>query len=112
MHPTTNIRFVMWEVARLTERLESLAKVVEKASDAAEKSAEKQAANVKEALGLHSADLKERLAEVKADVKEAKAEIIALGNKVFLGKGALWVFGGIFALALVLITAFARFMKP
>lgn len=92
LFPTNNIRFVMWETAKLTERVEALTKAVEKLSSSFEKTSEKQ-----------TADLKEKLADIKVDLKDTDTKVVSIEGKVNFVKGALWVFGGIFAVALVVL---------
>lgn len=112
LHPTNNIRFVMWEVARLTERLEALAKAFEKSAESSDRLADKQATSLKDALGLHATDIKERIAEVKVDVKEARNELREIDKKVAYVQGAtrmLAAFSVIATLILgALFTALAR----
>ena len=126
LHPTNNIRFVMWEVAKLTERVDNLSTSVEKMAAALEKNADQHATSasqtaernlttLKESLATNYADVKERLTDFKAsvddikdDVKEAKSDLVEIGKKVAFVKGAMWVFGGLFAIAIVILGVIAR----
>ncbi|MBW6522516.1 hypothetical protein KZ810_03315 [Sphingomonas sp. RHCKR47] len=91
LHPTSDIRFVMIEVAKLSERVDTLVADVGKVGPNFEKAAE--------AL---SKDLKERLAELKSEGKETTGSIKKIENDMSFFKGAVWVLGGIFALFLVI----------
>jgi ElaB/YqjD/DUF883 family membrane-anchored ribosome-binding protein len=115
LHPTNNIRFVMWEVARLTEKVDQLSTSIDKLAGTFEKASDKQTAALKDGLADHSADVKERLNElkapideIKADVKEAKKDLIDVGKKVAFVKGVTWVLGGMFAVGVVILGAIAR----
>lgn len=102
LFPTNNIRFVMWETAKLTERVDGLTKAVDKLGPAFEK-----------ALDKHAADIKERISDVKADGKETSKKLGEVKESIDSFKGAMKVFGGIYALALVLVAAFlAWFLRP
>jgi hypothetical protein len=102
MHPTSDIRFVMTEVAALKERVDGLIKSVEKIGPAFEKSADRQ-----------SADFKERIAEVKIDLKEGTVKLSEVKTSIDSFKGAMKVFGGIYAFALVVTAAFlAWYLRP
>ncbi len=72
LHPTSDIRFVIVEVAKLTERIDHL-------------------------IDRHS--------ELKSDAKETHGKLIEIEKSISFVRGAIWVFGGIFALALVILGA-------
>ena len=97
LFPTNNIRFVMWETAKLTERVDGLTKAIEKLGPSFERALEK-----------HAVDVKERIADVKADVKESSGKITDLEKGVSFVKGAMWVLGGLFAIAIVILGVVAR----
>jgi hypothetical protein len=95
LHDTSDIRFVMVEMGKLTERLDGLVAAVDKLPPAIEKSAEK-----------HTADMKERFVEVKADLKESREKIQGLANDISAFKGGLKTAHLFYALALVAFGAF------
>lgn len=97
LFPSNNIRFVMWEVAKLTERVEALTKAIEKVGPAMEK-----------AMDRHAADLKEKVGDLKSDLKETDTKVVAIEGKVNFVRGAMWVFGGLFTIAIVILGVWAR----
>ncbi len=97
LFPTNNIRFVISETAKLIERVDALTKVSEKVGETLDRSLDK-----------HTADVKERIAEVRADVKESAGKIADLEKGVSFVKGAMWVFGGLFAIAIAIFGIVAR----
>lgn len=96
LHATSDIRFVMRETATLTERIEGLTKTIDRLLPSFEKAFEK-----------HASEVKERLADLKADTKATDGKVVEIENKVAFVKGVMWVLGGIFALALVLLGVIA-----
>ncbi len=92
LFPTNNIRFVMWETAKLTERVEGLTKAIDKLAPAFERTFDK-----------HAADMKERIADVKADAKATRDALGKVKESIDSFKGAMKVLGGIYALALVVV---------
>lgn len=92
LHPTSDIRFVIVEVAKLTERVDGLVVAVAGVAPGLEK-----------ALDRHAADVKERIGELKADSKEDRAKLVEIEKSMSFVKGAVWVLGGFFTLALVVI---------
>lgn len=94
LHPTSDIRFVIVEVSKLAERVEGLAAAVEKVAPGLER-----------ALDKHAADVKERTTELKADAKEDRGKLTEIEKSMSFVKGAIWVLGGFFTLALVVIGA-------
>lgn len=102
LHPTSDIRFVMVEVSKLTERLDNLISTVEKLSPTFEK-----------ALDKHTTDVKERLTDMKADSKETREKLGTMKESIDSFKGAMKVFAGIYALALLLGGVFLTwYLKP
>lgn len=97
LYTTSDIRFVMRETATLAERIEGLTKSIDKLGPSFEK-----------ALDRHAADSKERFAELKADVKESGGKVEEFERKVAFVRGALWVLGGLFAIAVVLLGVIAK----
>lgn len=86
----------MRETAALAERVANLQGAVEKLGILFEKAIERQ-----------TADHKERLGELKSDLKEVDGKVSGIEKKVEFVKGAMWVMGGLFALALVILGAMA-----
>lgn len=102
LFPSNNIRFVMWEVAKLTERVDALAKSIDGIGPAFEK-----------ALDKHSSDVKERLGEMKTDGKTSSDKVANLKESIDSFKGAMKVLGGIYALVLILAAAFLTwYLRP
>lgn len=102
LHSTSDIRFVMRETATLTERIEGLTKAIDKLGPSLEKALDKQAA-----------DLKERIADIKADSTKTSDKLETVKTSIDSFKGAMKVFGGLYALALVLTAAFlAWYLRP
>jgi hypothetical protein len=99
LFPTNNIRFVISETAKLIERVDNLSKATEKLSGSFEKALEK-----------HASDVRERISDVKSDVKESAGKIDALEKGVSFVKGAMWVLGGLFALAIVAVGIVGRML--
>ena len=115
----TDIRVVMIEVGKLQGEMASLQSVVDKQSDRVDTSLEKHSAalsaSIEKAIDRYekiterqTADLKERLVEQKADLKALDGKVDELRQKVSFVKGAMWVLGGLFALAAVLLGVAAR----
>ena len=75
LHPTSDIRFVMIEVAKLTERIEHMVKKQD---------------------------------ELKADGRETRDRLFEIEKGVSFVKGAMYVLGGLFTLALVVIGVLLR----
>jgi hypothetical protein len=102
LHPTNNIRFVMWETAKLTERVESLTKAIDSLGPAFEK-----------ALDKHALDTKERIADLRTEVKDAGVKFGSMKEGIDSFKGAMKVYEGLYALALVFVAAFlAWYLRP
>ena len=102
LHPTSDIRFVMTEVAALTERVNGLITTVDKLTPAFEKALDKQ-----------SADVKERIADLKADGTKTRDKLVEVEKNISSFEGSVRVFGKIYALALVVVAALlAWFLKP
>lgn len=102
LYDVSDIRFVMRETATLAERIEGLTKAIEKLGPAFEKALDKQAA-----------DTKERIADLKTDGKTTSAKLDTVKESIDSFKGAMKVFGGIYALALVLTAAFLTwYLRP
>lgn len=102
LHDTSDIRFVMVEMGKLTERLDGLIAAVEKLPPAIEKSAERQ-----------TADMKERFVEVKADIKDSREKIQGLTNDISTFKGGLKTAHLFYALVLVAFGAFLTwYLRP
>lgn len=97
LHPTSDIRFVIVEVSKLEERVAGLVAALEKLAPTFEKALEK-----------HAADVKERVGEIRADGKENHDKLIEIEKSFSFVKGALWVFGGLFTIALVVIGVVLR----
>jgi len=97
LHATSDIRFVMRETAALSERIEGLSKAIEKLGPGFDKALEKNAT-----------DLKERIADLKSDAKESVEKIREIENSVSFVKGVMWVLGGLFAIAIVILGVVAR----
>jgi len=85
LFPTNNIRFVMWETARLTERVEGLTKAIESLGTGLDRSFDK-----------HGAEMKERLGEIKSDLRDNAGKIDKLEDQVSRVKGAMYAIGVIF----------------
>ena len=68
LHPTSDIRFAITEIAKYGERIDNLA---------------------------------EKIAEMKADVAGADGRLDQIEKGISFVKGAVWVFGGLFAITLV-----------
>jgi K+/H+ antiporter YhaU regulatory subunit KhtT len=98
LYETSDIRFVMRETATLTERIEGLTRTIDKLAPAFEKALEK-----------HAADVKERLGDLKADHKITADKVVEIEKKVAFVKGAMWLLGGLFALAVVVAGLVAKF---
>lgn len=75
LYATSDIRFVMTEVAKFGERIDNLA---------------------------------ERLADLKSDGKETRDRLLEIEKGISFVKGAMWVFGGLFAIALVVVGVLFR----
>lgn len=67
---TVEAKTVMWETAKLTERVDNLAAAIEKLGPSFEKSFDK-----------HGTDMKERLGEIKGDVKDGSTKIAELKKR-------------------------------
>lgn len=76
--------------------MEGLTKAIDKLGPAFEKSLER-----------HSLDQKERIADLKSDLKETDGKVVEIEKKVSFVKGVMWVLGGVFAAALVLLGVIA-----
>ena len=94
LYATSDIRFVMKEVAKLEERVDGLITAVEKLAPAFEK-----------ALDKHAADVKERIGEVKADAKETRDKLDLVRTDIATFKGAMRFAAGIYALGSAVFTA-------
>lgn len=92
LHRTTDIRFVITEIATLTERVGTMQRTLAQLPELIEK-----------ALDRHSSDLKERIIELKSDFKETDGKVAEIEKKVAFVKGAMFVLGGIFTLSLVIV---------
>jgi hypothetical protein len=97
LHATSDIRFVMRETATLRERVDGLTKAIDNLGPSFEKALEK-----------HAADMKERATDLKVDLKATDAKVSDIEKAVSFVKGALWVLGGLFAVAVVLLGVIAR----
>lgn len=98
LHPTNNIRFVMFEVAKLVERVDHLTKAIEKLPASMEKATDK-----------ISADAKERHVELKSEHKDTRDRVITIESKVAFVKGAVWVGGGLFAVCMVVLGVLTKY---
>jgi len=87
----------MRETATLTERIEGLTKAIDKLGPSFEKALDKQAV-----------DSKERFSDLKNDLKATDLKVADFEKTVSFVKGALWVLGGLFAIAVVLLGVIAR----
>lgn len=119
LFPTTNIRHVITETAKLMERVDNLVRTVDKLADAVERGFERQsaalkgagetqAAALKDGLATTATDLKERIGEVKTEAKSATDEIIELNRKVSFVRGVMWVLAAMSTVIIVFLTAYAR----
>ena len=99
LFPSNNIRFVMFEVAKLVERVDHLSSAIEKLPASFEKAIEK--------LG---ADQKERHSELKSDHKDTRDKVSKIESSVSFVRGAAWVFGGLFAILVVIVGVLAKFL--
>lgn len=95
----TDIRVVMREQGALGARVDGLKDAVEKLGNQIEK-----------AFDRHTADMKERLGEICADVKETDRKVVVIEQKVAFVKGAMWVLGSLFALAIAVGGLAAAFL--
>lgn len=92
----------MWETAKLTERVDGLAKSIDGLGPTWEK-----------ALDKHGVDIKERFAELKSDMKQTSDKVSNLKESIDSFKGAMKVVGGLYALVLIVIGAFlAWYLRP
>lgn len=90
------------KLAFLIERVDNLIR----ASDKLEASFER-------ALDKQAVDTKERLNEIKSDVKETNTKLTDMKSSIDSFKGAMKVMGGIYALALIVVSAFlAWYLRP
>jgi len=102
LHDTSDIRFVMVELGRLTERLDVLTSAIEKQSAAFEKASEKQ-----------TADFKERFVEVRSDAKEVRDKLHEVDKSIATFKGGLKIIHLLYAAGLVLMSVFlAWYLRP
>lgn len=92
LYATSDIRFVMIEVSKLTERVDNLAATVVKLPG-----------DLERILERHALDVKERIGELKTDVKETRTDVHDIQKSISFVKGVMWVFGGLFTIALVII---------
>jgi hypothetical protein len=95
LHDTSDIRFVMRDVATLTERIDALTKAVEKIGPSFEKALDKQ-----------MVDMKERFSELKAEIKESNGKQVEIKSSIDTFKGGMKVLGWVYALALTVVTLF------
>lgn len=120
LFPTTNIRHLISETGKLTERVDNLSRTVDKVSDAIsnqgdkisaliEKQGEKISADLKERASEMRADFKEKVDEIKSDLKDLDQVAKNLQLDMSFYKGAIKVMGLIFALFLVLFGVIAKF---
>jgi hypothetical protein len=75
LHPVADIRLVITDVAKLTERIDNLI---------------------------------ERVGDLKADGKETRDRLFSIEKSISFVKGAMWVLGGLFTIALVVIGVLLR----
>lgn len=130
LHATSDIRFVMREVAKLDERVANLITAVgqiegriEKAidrmnGDLKERIADLKAASTSSATEIKDAgvktadDIKESVKELETDttakLDKIDGELIDFGKKVAFVKGGVWVLGVLFTIVAILLTALAR----
>lgn len=130
LHPTSDIRFVMREMATLEERVSNLNTTVVQIEDRLQKAVERMSGDLKERISdlkeagkASTADLKDANTKAAAEVKESlkeletgqKAkfdkidnELIEFGKKVAFVKGGVWVLGTLFTIVAILLTALAR----
>lgn len=102
LHPTSDIRFVMTEVAKLTTRVDGLVASFEKLSPTFEK-----------AIDRHAGDTKERFVELKSEAKETREKLQDVKESIATFKGAMKIFGGLYALALIVFGAFLTwYLRP
>src|SRR5438045_2809631 len=79
LHPTSDIRFVIVEVSKLTERVDNLAQALAKLPLDLDRTLEK-----------HAADVKERIGELKTDGKETRKDVHDIQKSISFVKGAIW----------------------
>ena len=97
LHPTSDIRFVIVEVSKLEERVSGLTSAVEKLPSSFEK-----------AFDRHAADVKDQITELKSDSKEHRNNVHDIQKSISFVKGAMWVFGGLFTIALIIMGILLR----
>lgn len=88
LHATSDIRFVMLEVQKLTTQVERLISDVKD-----------QRADIKDLDRKVVAQPFDRLTD---DVKDVKGKVSEIEKKVSFVKGAMWVLGGLFALSVAI----------
>lgn len=80
LHPVADIRLVITDVAKLTERIDNLI---------------------------------DRVSDLRTDGKETRDKLYDVKESIASFKGAMKVFGGLYALALVLVAAFLTwYLRP
>lgn len=75
LHPTSDIRFAITEIAKYGERVDNLA---------------------------------DKISDLKAEIGKADDRLDSIEKGISFVKGAMWVFGGVFTLALVVIGVLLR----
>ncbi|MFL6844246.1 MAG: hypothetical protein ACJ8ER_05125 [Allosphingosinicella sp.] len=113
LFPTNNIRFVMWETAKLTERVEGLTKAIDKLGPSFEKALEKHAVAMKERVDELKTDLSARVTDVRNDGTKTHDQLVSVKESVDKFKGAMKLVSALYAGALALVAAFlAWYLKP
>ena len=81
LHPTSDIRFAITEIAKYGERVDNLATRI---SDL-------------------KSDLSDKIGDLKTDVSGADDRLDSIEKQISFVRGAMWVFGVLFTIALVVI---------
>lgn len=132
LFPTNNIRHVITETGKLTERVDSLSRAVEKVpaameaqgqklASAIEKISDKLAADFKDRTNEIKAgakdradeirkDLTEKTSEIKVEVKDVRNSVVELEKNLSFYRGALRTLGLAFALLVVIVGAVAKYL--
>lgn len=97
MYATSDIRFVMLEVQKLTTQVERLISDVKD-----------QRSDIKELDRKVVAQPMDRLVE---DMKDAKSKVSEIEKNVSFVKGAMWVLGGLLALSVTIGGLYLNFKK-
>lgn len=86
LHPTSDIRFAITEIAKYGERVDNLVTKI----------------------GEFKIDLSEKIADLKAEASKADDRLDGIEKKISFVQGAMWVFGVLFTIALVIIGVLLR----